>query len=239
MDVVLVAHQPAYLPWHGYFSRLLDVRRLLLLDHVQFAERGWQHRNYLRDRRGRRVRLTVPVSRHFGQPINAVRIADPRFARRHWTTIQQCYHTAPFWDDYRTDLAALYGHTWAHLADLNIALTRLFLDALHLPVALQRSSTLAPTSRATAMLADLCAATGTTVLRVGTGARHYLDHQMLTSAGITVEIADYRHPPYPQGPGPFVPELSILDALLHVGPATVDLLQRGAELSAWTPQAAR
>ena len=33
---MLVAHQPAYLAWCGYFSRLLDTGQLVLLDHVQF-----------------------------------------------------------------------------------------------------------------------------------------------------------------------------------------------------------
>lgn len=35
---VLVAHQPAHLPWPGYFSRLLDADQFVLLDHVLFSK---------------------------------------------------------------------------------------------------------------------------------------------------------------------------------------------------------
>jgi glycosyltransferase involved in cell wall biosynthesis len=62
---VLVAHQPAYLPWCGYFSRLLDTERLVVLDHVQFSERGYQHRNSVLKAGGGAQRLTVPVRRRF------------------------------------------------------------------------------------------------------------------------------------------------------------------------------
>lgn len=88
---LLVAHQPAYLPWQGYFARLLDVDRLVLLDHVQFSERGRQHRNWIRGHGGGRQLLSIPVRRSglFGQSVRDVEIADSRWARRHWQTIEQ------------------------------------------------------------------------------------------------------------------------------------------------------
>ncbi|MFE6385248.1 WbqC family protein [Nocardiopsis dassonvillei] len=66
-SAVLVAHQPAHPPWGSYFSRLLNVDELVLLDHVQFIGHGPQLRNVIRaPRRGRRLRLTVPIRRGFG-----------------------------------------------------------------------------------------------------------------------------------------------------------------------------
>jgi hypothetical protein len=237
---VLVAHQPAYLAWHGYFARLLDVDRLVLLDHVQFAERGRQHRNDIRAPRGGPLRLTVPVRRRFGQPITDVRIADPRFAHRHLRAIEASYRRADFWDLYDEQLAGIYLRGWDHLADLDIALTRFVLDVLGLPVTLVRSSTLAPSGRKTDMLVDLCRRLDATVLRVGAGgSRRYLDPVLLAAAGITVEVTTYTHPPHPQGPGPFTPRLAALDAVLHCGPDAVEVLRAGAAVQPWTPGAAR
>ncbi len=85
--LVLAGHQPAYLPWPGYLSRLLDVDRFLLLDHVQYS-RGWQHRNYIAGPRGQR-RLTVPVTHRFGQRIDQARIADDVWRGRHWRILQE------------------------------------------------------------------------------------------------------------------------------------------------------
>jgi hypothetical protein len=238
-QAVLVPHQPAYLPWHGYFARLLDAERsvlLVLLDHVQFSERGRQHRNYIRAPRGGPLRLTVPVRRHFGQAITAVRIADPDFAARHWRSLHDSYRHASYWDTYVRTLARVYQQSWTHLADLNIALTEFILDALALPVTVLRSSELAPTGTKTAMLIDLCQRLNTQVLRIGTGgSRSYLDAALIEQAGITVEVAGYTHPRYPQGAGPFTPKLAGLDALLYCGPGATDLLRRGTSLDRWTP----
>ena len=235
---VLVAHQPAYLPWPGYFSRLLDVDRLILLDHVQHTERGWQNRNFVRNARGERVRLTVPVTGRFGQPIRAARIADDRWRARHWRTLTECYQHARYWPQWGGPLRAVYGRSWTHLADLNQELIRLLLDAFGLQIELVRSSAITPAGAKTDMLIDLCKTTGTRVLRVGTGAVEYLDAGLLAQAGIEVEVATYSSPPYDQGRGPFTPGLSALDLLLHQGPQARAVLTDSAHLRPWAPEMA-
>jgi hypothetical protein len=225
---VLVAHQPAYLPWPGYFSRLLDVGELVLLDHVQFSERGWQHRNLVRGRGGKPVRLTVPVRRRFGQPINQVQLAEAGWAERHWRTLDQTYHRAPYWDAYRDELREIYERPWTHLAPLAAELTRFLLDGFVLPVRLLASSDLQPAGARTDMLIDLCRRRTADVLRTGTGALGYLDHARLAADGIGLEVATYTHPPYGADRRGWRPGLSALDLLLHEGPAAGDVLRAGA-----------
>jgi hypothetical protein len=231
---VLVAHQPAYLPWCGYFSRLLDTDRLVLLDHVQFAERGYQNRNCIRAPGGGRLRLTVPVRRRFGQPISDVQIAGEQpWAARHWRTLTQSYARAPHWDDCAARLGPVYAKPWTRLADLNAALTQVLLDALGLRVTLLRSSTLSPAGARTGMLIDLCRTAGARVLRTGTGATRYLDRAMLEAGGISIEVASYDCPAYPQGHGPFTPRLSVLDLIANTGPAAAEILRAGGALRPW------
>jgi hypothetical protein len=239
-DQVLVAHQPAYLPWCGYFSRLLDVSRLVLLDHVQFAERGRQHRNVILGAAGAPVRLTVPVRRRFGQAIGEVRIDSSQpWSRAHWQTLSQAYRRAPYWDAYARQLGALYERSWTRLADLDIAVTELLLDSFGLRVQLIRSSALRPAGAKTGMLTDLCRLTAARVLRVGAGATRYLDQAQLRTAGITVEVTTYSHPPYPQRHRSFTPGLSAIDLLLNCGPRAIDVLRAGAVTRAWTGEPAQ
>lgn len=234
---ILVAHQPAYLAWHGYFARLLDVDRLVLLDHVQFAERGRQHRNTIRGPGGMPIRLTVPVRRRFGQPINQVGIADAAFAGRHWRTITQSYQRAAHWDRYAPFLADIYHQQWTSLLSLDVALIRFILNALELDVTLVYSSTLSPTGTRTRMLVNLCDRLGASVIRIGTGgSMHYLDPVLLADAAIRVEAAGYGHPPYRQGRGPFTPGVAALDLILHQGPAAIDVLRAGAITRPWHAQ---
>ncbi|MEV4091082.1 WbqC family protein [Streptosporangium saharense] len=239
-DDVLVAHQPAFLPWLGYLSRLTDVRRLVLLDQVQFSDRGWQRRNYIRGTNGNAQLLGVPVRRRFGQPIHQVRIAPEAWQARHWRTLAQAYGRAPYWLDWAEPLQAIYQRRWEYLIDLNEALLRLLLDGFGLRVTLVRASTLAPTGHKSAMLVDLCRRTGAQVLRTGTGATGYLDASLLAQADIRVEVATYRPPPSDADgtainarTGQVVP-LSALDALLRHGPNARYLLVAGARLHPWT-----
>lgn len=234
---ILVAHQPAYLPWQGYFARLLDVDHLVLLDHVQFAERGRQHRNVIRGPGGGRQLLSVPVHRsgRFGQAIREVEIADPRWAQRHWRTLEQAYRRAPYFDDLRNDLHRVYQHPWTALHEVNTALIRLMLDVLGLSVRIEHSSTISPAGCKTAMLIDLAQRTGSSVLRVGTGAPRYLDAALLAQAGIGVEIISHTHHSYPQGKDPFLPGLAALDLVLHQGPAARNILAAGVARRRWEP----
>lgn len=229
---VLVAHQPAYLPWPGYFSRLTDVDRFVVLDHVQYGGQ-WQHRNYVAGPGGRR-RMTVPVVRQAGQPISEARIAGDDWRRRHWRTLEETYGKAEFWPRWGSGLGAIYGQRWERLADLNQALFQFLLDGFAIRVGLEHSSELKPQGHKTWMLIDLCQMTGSTTLRVGTGAIGYLDVRALAEAGVGVEVATYIDRPYRRGRQPFLPGLSALDLLLHQGTEARRILDDGARTAAWT-----
>lgn len=230
----MVAHQPAYLPWCGYFSRMLDISQFIVLDHVQFSEGSYQNRNYILGPAGQPLRLTVPIRHRHGQAIADVRIDNEQpWGRRHWRSLEQAYARTPYWNDCAERLRALYERPWTRLAELNLAMTRLLADQLGLNVTMLRSSRIAPSGTRTSMLIDLCARTGASVLRTGTGATRYLDQAALASAGITVEIASYSYPPYPQGRGPFAARLSVLDLILNTGPNAATILQAGAARHPW------
>jgi hypothetical protein len=227
---VLVAHQPAYLPWPGFFSRLLDVDRFMLLDHVQFSRSGWQQRNYVRTADGRQL-MTVPGIHRAGQPISQVRTCGDRWRLRHWRTITQAYRRAPYYRQWSEPLEAIYARSWERLAELNEALIELLLDGFGIQLRLLRSSQLQPAGRSTSMLASLCELTGSTILRVGTGATGtsgYLDQTLLSDVGVSVEVASYTSCPYLQVFPGFTGGLSALDLLLNCGPKAREILAEGS-----------
>jgi hypothetical protein len=227
---VLVAHQPAYLPWPGYFSRLLDVGQLVLLDHVQYSAGGWQNRNYVRGRCGERLRLTVPVSARGRPPISLIQIADQGFGARHWRTLRENYASAPYWPQWEPALRAVYTRPWTRLAELNEELIRVLLAGFGLPVTVLRSSSVRPGGAKTAMLANLACRTGATVLRTGEGAARYLDAGLLAGRGIRIEVAGYRYPDRSAAPGGPV---AALDLLLRHGPNARQMLADGAVTRTW------
>ena len=62
---VVVIHQPDFLPYLGFFHRLLHADLFVLLDHVQFVTNGsrsWTHRDKIKTAQGERW-LTVGVKK--------------------------------------------------------------------------------------------------------------------------------------------------------------------------------
>ncbi|MEC8406781.1 MAG: WbqC family protein, partial [Actinomycetota bacterium] len=79
--MIVTIMQPAYLPWLGYFDRLLKSDCFVVLDHVDMdrnSKTKFTNRNRIRTSRGTKW-LTVPV-RSSGTsgnlPISDMRIAD-------------------------------------------------------------------------------------------------------------------------------------------------------------------
>ena len=50
---VVSIHQPAYLPWLGYFDKIRRADRFVYLDTVQFQKQSFQNRNKIRTEIGR------------------------------------------------------------------------------------------------------------------------------------------------------------------------------------------
>lgn len=231
---ILVPHQPGYLPWIGYFARLLDAPELLILDHVQYEVRGFQNRNRIAGSPPNPWQwLTVPVrTRHrFGQPISDVQLADEDWQRKHWATLSQVYGRAPHFRSYSRELKSLLLQEWSSLVELDIATTRWLMGELGINIPITRSSSLELTGSGTRMLVELCKMMGRTVLRTGTGALSYLDRGVLEDGGIRHEVFEFRHPQYDRETSPFISNLSAVDMLFFTGGTASDLLVESATSS--------
>jgi len=48
----VVIHQPDFLPYLGFFHRLLSANEFIVLDHVRMSKRGWVHRDKIKTSNG-------------------------------------------------------------------------------------------------------------------------------------------------------------------------------------------
>lgn len=223
----LLIHQPAYLPWIGYFARMLLAKRFVVLDHVKYTDGGWQNRNYiLGSRPGTRCRLTLPLVKkgRFGQALCDSVLADRSATRRHWRSITMRYGKAPYFGHYRSDLRSILDREWSSMTPLCGTLVTFFMSCLSVHVPVVTSSSLGVTSRRTTLLADLCEMHDCDTLITGSGASQYLDLPLLAARGIRHRPDGFNHPQYPQVLPGFVSHLSVLDLLMHMGPQAHELL---------------
>ena len=80
--------QSNYIPWKGYFDLIHDVDLFVFYDDVQYTTRDWRNRNKIKTPNGP-IWLTVPVGSDRNRLVCDVRIADTRWAQRHWKSLQQ------------------------------------------------------------------------------------------------------------------------------------------------------
>ena len=104
--MTLVAiHQPTFLPWLGWWDKLVRADVLVLLDDVQFPKKGGTWMNRVRMLVGGEPRwVTVPVDRAYSgtRRVREMRIDDSKPWRENMlATIRGSYARAPFVDEVR------------------------------------------------------------------------------------------------------------------------------------------
>ncbi|MBE3582358.1 MAG: WbqC family protein [Thermoanaerobacteraceae bacterium] len=70
----------------------------------------------------------------------------------------------------------------------------------------------------------LCQRLGADTYLSGRGAVAYNDPGAFAAAGLKLEYQAFTPPVYPQGYGTFIPNLSVVDLIMHQGPASRRLL---------------
>ncbi len=218
MTRTAVIHQPDFLPWLGFFDRLLKSDLYIVLDHVQFARRGWTHRDSIKTSNGASwVTLSIQKAAR-DIAINEVQLMpDAAWRQNNLNLIRQNYQKAPFFADLFPKLEELYTRGDEKMADMNVASLDLLEDLLDIHTPRMISSNMDPQGASTEMLVDLLKKAGVTRYLSGQGARAYMDEKLFEDAGIEVVWQNFTHPVYPQLHGPFLPMLSSIDAIFNCG----------------------
>ena len=231
---VVAIHQPNFFPWLGYFDKIARADVFIVLDHVQFPKpRGsWTNRVKVLVN-GETHWATAPVEHNYPgfRRIDEINVDERTPWRRKLVNLlQPNYARAAAFKDVFPDLREWIEFAETRLADYNLnaitaACAKLGVSTRHFI----RSSTLGVDGDKAALLVDLVKAVSGTVYLSGDGASEYMQDALFTTSGITVEYQRFQHPVYPQGPGAFVPGLSIVDAMLHCGYEHTSRLVRGGQ----------
>jgi hypothetical protein len=215
---VVSAHQPNYLPWIGFFQKILKSDIFVILDHVEFSRRGFINRNRIKGPKGA-VWLTVPVISELHTPIFEVKIDNKqKWKRKHYNSIRLFYGKAPYFDEIFPYLSDVYEKEWDNMFELNLEIIKIIVEMLDIQTEFKKSSELNPKGKKMEMIIDICKKVGADIYYSGRGAKKYQDEDVFQKNGIKLVYQNFEHPVYPQRFGEFVPYLSIVDMLFNVGP---------------------
>lgn len=226
---ISVIHQPQYLPYLGFFHKLLQGDIFIAMDNVEFLRRGLQHRNKVKTNQGEQW-LTVPVRHQQKQLISEVNInTDFPWSRKHWQTLKTNYSPAPYFETYAPNLQQFFHQEWCSLCHLNMALIQWVMEVLEIKKPIVYASTLAVEGCKSELLINLSKAVGADTYLSGAGGRNYIDLALFDTANIQVSWQDFHPPCYSQlfPEAGFLPNLSIIDVLFCCGPKTRQFLESG------------
>lgn len=90
--------QPYFLPYLGYFDLLNLIDEWIVLDNVQYIQRGWMNRNRILKEKGGWQYISLPVKKHTHQtPINQILPADPDWGKKVIRQLDHYKKVAPYY----------------------------------------------------------------------------------------------------------------------------------------------
>ncbi|MFN3550196.1 MAG: WbqC family protein [Endomicrobiia bacterium] len=213
----IAIHQPQYLPWSGYFNKLLKSDIFVFLDDVQYKKNEWQNRNRIKSSKGE-IYLTVPVHYRFGQKINEIKIDNKiLWNKDHLKTIKYNYQKSKYFNEFFPHIENLLTKKYEMLIDLNISSIKTILSYLGIEKKIINSSDLKVEGEKTKRLINICRKLNAEIYISGIGAKNYLVVEEFEENNIKVIFQEYTTPNYPQLYGEFIANLSIIDMIFNIG----------------------
>lgn len=224
--VKIAIHQPNYIPWIGFFDKLDQADKFVLLDTAHHSKSGFLNRNKIKTPQGEFL-LTVPL-KNKNIPINEIQIANNNnWQVSHWKTIETNYKKCPYWSDYGNGFEQIYRKKWGEIATLNIALIKHINSLLNITTELLLESDFQiDFGNKNARNVNITSHLNGDVYLSGTGAQVYNDRSEFEAQQIQLVYQNFKHPVYPQRWGDFQPNLSIIDMLFNCGPETIHIIRK-------------
>ena len=231
----IAIHQPHYLPWLGYWGKLLCADIFVWLDTVQFEKNEWQNRNRLISPTGTQW-LSVPVNYKFPMKINEVLIDNKHnWQNKHHNAIKYTYASAPLFKEYIPFWDDLYNKKWEKLTDLNWEIFTDVCSRLKIKQKIFKASDMDIISdNPDERLIEICHSLKADQYICGIHGPEYMDLEVWKNAGINVSVFTYGHPLYKQLYEPFRPYLGIPDLLFIMeSESAIEIIKKGIKTELW------
>lgn len=216
---IVVIHQPDFLPYLGFFHRLLHADTYVVLDTVQrsSSSRTWTNRDKIKTKQGEKW-LTVGVQKSpLDTPINKVLLNKTDWKSNNLNLIRENYLKAPFYNEIFPLIEQLYDFECDLLWEFTMRSILMLIEAFDIKINIIYAHDLYAVGTKSELLVDILKKVHATSYLSGVGARNYHKQEPFDEAGISVIWQEFTHPVYPQLFGEFIPYLSSIDLLFNCG----------------------
>ncbi len=211
--------QPYFMPYIGYWQLMAAVDTYVVYDDVNYIKGGWVARNNIL-LQGQPYRFTIELSgaspnRQFREV--AIRDDFRKFLRM----LQNGYGRAPYFAEVMPLMEQVCRFEDRTLGAFMQNSFRVILDYLDVPTRLVLSSNLRKdcSLHGSDKVKHICHVLGADTYLNAIGGQELYDKADFLAEGITLRFLQTNELTYEQGVTPFVPNLSIIDVLMHCGKA--------------------
>ena len=211
--MIVSIHQPAYLPWLGYFDKIIKSDIFVYLDTVQLEKNSYSYRNKIKTPQGS-TWLTIPLKMkgHTGKAIKDVLVDNTQqWKKKHLKSIFYNYKKSPFFDEIYPKLESLYKENYDLFSEFTYSHLMFWLDELSIKTKVVKSSDLSIDTSKSDLVLDLCKYFSAEKYISGVLGKGYLIEEDFINNNIKIEYQIYQYQVYQQLHGDFIPHLGVVD----------------------------
>jgi hypothetical protein len=231
--LIISFSQPAFIPWGGFFARLLHSDRMVLLDDTLLA-RGFTfvNRNRLKGPEGE-VWITIPLQRkgRGRQKIKDLEIYEKgRWQKKFLATLRHYYGHSLYFNSVFEQIGRALDKPGLRFLDLALDLLDILKTHLGIDREMVLQSATGITGKGTSLLVSIARHLSADEVVLPYGSEKAVECQQFGKREIRVTSLRYLPPQYPQFWGEFLPNLSALDLLLCCGKDGRIIIEKGVRL---------
>ena len=211
--MIISIHQPAYLPWLGYFDKINRSDVFIYLDSVQLEKNSYTCRNKIKTPKGS-TWLTIPLitKGHTTNSIEDIRIDNSQnWKKKHLKNIFFNYKKAKYFDELYPKIELLFEEDFDLFSDLAYKHLVFWLNEFKIQTKIVKSSMLDIETKKSDLVLDLCSNFNASKYLSGALGKGYLNEDSFDQHEIEIEYQNYNHPVYQQMNGEFLPYMGIVD----------------------------
>ena len=216
--------QPYFFPYIGYWQLIHAVDRFVIFDDVNYIVRGWVNRNRILIN-GKPAYITVPLHQASqNKKICDITLQSPPNQREKLTkTIEVTYRKTPYFDVVFPVVEKLICHEAHSLSDYLAHQLKTLSAFMGVTTEFVGTSRCYQNNglKGQARLIDICKREGASTYINPQGGQAIYDNETFRNANIDLRFIVMRPMPYKQRSAEFIPYLSIIDALMEIGPREI------------------
>tara|TARA_B100002052_G_scaffold295556_1_gene322274 strand:+ start:776 stop:1459 length:684 start_codon:yes stop_codon:yes gene_type:complete len=191
--MIIAIHQPNYLPWAGYFYKILHSDLFVFLDSVESSKISYVKRTLFKTAQNEKY-LTVPVGKK-NIPINQILLPKgSEWKIKQLNFLEDCLRKKPFFEDYYPEFKDIYiKNNEKFLSSFNMNLINYIMKKMQITTKTYISSELDCDSGArNERLVNICNFFDAQNYLSGNGAKQYIDNDLFLENNIRIKYSEFK-----------------------------------------------